>query len=1216
MEDQSSLPNDGPADPNADLDHAISTPSTQLSDTSSRRSAYRSASSAAGPTRPITPDPIDNRLAQATSSINLEPTPVPRGLPSHQGSPMPGSPSDPNRRRGIVFNDSFEDPTEVTDASPQPRQASGSSRPRTRTLDTANLVHSRTAAYPGSDARHRVGSVSSPVSTSHTISDLQRSTVVAATSDSLPSYSSAPAARVVMPDPPGTPANSVRKASKRLLRRQTSRPTSPLPGYDSPSVDSLWIPVAAEDPSNMVTLMKSLCGRMRGQLQYQLQPRAAWESSAARIDEESGYLILDSTATSRQHSPVVELRGCTALLVEEPASGKRCVEITPQSSDESILISPVSPEDLELWHAAVLCWQTIAPSTLKLVNGKPAGAIGPCRPDVKAHCAADDDSKSLNIIKVDKVNLWDKGISESTRAAFRRSSTRDLWSPTASWRTVSCILQDSGEFTLLLENDTVVLSRIDLTQLSRHAIQQLDRTVLNEEFCIAIFPSYTSTASRLSIFRPVYLALDNRIHFEVWFVLLRAFAIPEIYRLNDPGSETEQLLDVPDVEEDCDGEIFRMEKILTVRITEAKIKSKPAGLEHLFPTEKGPRGESLDPLEGNYLAEVILDGEVRARTAPKYGTKNPFWREDCEFVDLAPSCQELSIVLKRVVSNTDPASSRAKTASYPQEFVCGVINIALDKLERGKGHEAWLTVRDDTHQSIGSMLIKVCHEEHIALIAKDYEPLSEILHRFPTGLTTLISASISGQLRNLSDKFLNIFQASGSASEWLMALVEDEIDGIGNQTSMKKYRFSSRLKSNESMESSTDRELLVRDMSKSLAGEANLLFRGNTLLTQSLEFHMRRLGKEYLEEVLRNKVFEINELNPDCEVDPTKIAHTGGDLDQHWTQLIRLTTEMWQIICDSTARIPAELRHILKYIRAVAEDRYGDFLRSATYTAVSGFLFLRFICPAILSPKLFGLLRDHPRPKAQRTLTLIAKVLQKLSNLSTFGKREEYMERMNRFLTTNKTTFRTFIDDVCGIPADRNVKTLPANYSTPLTISSRLSPTAREGFPSLPYLIDHPRSFAGLVKLWTTHRPADFKKNKVDGELLIFDELCMGLQTRVDACLGKISRLRAAEAAAQGSNSQLAETLDQATVVEPISTPWGSRYLPPGPDADPQGGSSGSDGAAEEHARRRSKDTRRGRDGSDGRKSSKHKNGKVGRTLLSGIMKIGGRAESPDARAK
>ena len=48
--------------------------------------------------------------------------------------------------------------------------------------------------------------------------------------------------------------------------------------------------------------------------------------------------------------------------------------------------------------------------------------------------------------------------------------------------------------------------------------------------------------------------------------------------------------------------------------------------------------------------------------------------------------------------------------------------------------------------------------------------------------------------------------------------------------------------------------------------------------------------------------------------------------------------------------------------------------QNVPYLAVSGFLFLRFFVPAVLSPKLFALREEHPDQRTERTLKLLAKV--------------------------------------------------------------------------------------------------------------------------------------------------------------------------------------------------------------------------------------------------
>lgn len=170
---------------------------------------------------------------------------------------------------------------------------------------------------------------------------------------------------------------------------------------------------------------------------------------------------------------------------------------------------------------------------------------------------------------------------------------------------------------------------------------------------------------------------------------------------------------------------------------------------------------------------------------------------------------------------------------------------------------------------------------------------------------------------------------------------------------------------------------------------------------------------------------------------------------------------------------------------------------------------------------------DHPRPRAQRTLTLIAKALQSLANLSTFGGKEPWMEPMNTFLTTRRQEFKDFVDNICAISPDRANSAIPASYATPITILGRLPGTSREGFPSLPYLIDQARECASLVELWLTAR------NEVDHsfpwteELKTFDALCERLRQRKKDCLSQAEQAERPSGTLEPKWEELVEQMER-----------------------------------------------------------------------------------------
>ena len=151
------------------------------------------------------------------------------------------------------------------------------------------------------------------------------------------------------------------------------------------------------------------------------------------------------------------------------------------------------------------------------------------------------------------------------------------------------------------------------------------------------------------------------------------------------------------------------------------------------------------------------------------------------------------------------------------------------------------------------------------------------------------------------------------------------------------------------------------------------------------------------------------------------------------------------------------------------------------------------------------------------------------------------MEPMNTFLTQNRESFKTFIDDICYVPTPLSASTYQGSvgsssyppgvvtaeahlsYTTPKTIMQRLPPTSREGFPSLPYLIDQARAFAELVQLWLEATTAMSRASETtpsaksraeviaaikasEGDLMAFHDICTTLHKRTQECLSRAER--------------------------------------------------------------------------------------------------------------
>ena len=735
------------------------------------------------------------------------------------------------------------------------------------------------------------------------------------------------------------------------------------------------------DSAKILHLMKTTCGRMHGILFFRQLHTNIWASGYCSIQVATGSLVCQSKGETAQTKTLIpDLRGCSVRTHYDSETQSTYLSVQIASTGTGFQLRPSVPETFDSWLAALLCWQPLRPRGIHNKMPKPQPvAITEKRPSAQRRISDLGTQKSKAIIKVGKLLLWDGPLpSGSQTSTYHHASQPKTPADAGSlWRPVSCNLHENGSFKLFSEGDNQPLSSISLSQLARCAVQRLDQSILDMPHCVALYPQYTIHASALRQKRPMILSFENRVAFEAWYVLLRALTVPELYgpEQTRPGS-SRQDQDVKHAKAQEFANMFRIERQLTVKIIEAKF-IRSLGEREVHETAKSRRKSARpqQPLADIY-ADVLCGQDLRARTSIKSSTSSVFWADEFNLLDLPSNLNRVAIVIRAgnpgeqewtmIAHGPYDMSGDAGLLSglggieiSSHDSVIGKVDVQMDELEKEGNIEKWWSILDNNERVAGQLLMRISLQETVVLMSEEYEQLTSLLHNWTNSLTSQVGQALGLELRQLSDVLLDYFQASGRARDWLCALIEEEIDGIYRETPPMRMRFSGRLQSNDSYESAEQRELLVRDLSRSATMEANLLFRGNSLVTKALDTHMRRLGREYLESILGSRLRKICEKDLDCEVDPGKIRSLEH-IERNWSNLMYLTTSIWKAIATSAENCPAELRMVFRHIRSCAEDRYGSFIRTVKYTSVSGFLFLRFFCPAILNPKLFGLLPGKP----------------------------------------------------------------------------------------------------------------------------------------------------------------------------------------------------------------------------------------------------------------
>ncbi|XP_041694878.1 RAS protein activator like-3 isoform X1 [Coregonus clupeaformis] len=352
-----------------------------------------------------------------------------------------------------------------------------------------------------------------------------------------------------------------------------------------------------------------------------------------------------------------------------------------------------------------------------------------------------------------------------------------------------------------------------------------------------------------------------------------------------------------------------------------------------------------------------------------------FWGEFFE-LDNLPSVSQITLHLFRDEEPKKKRHSRDESTLHP----LGSVAISLADIRGRAFQEKWHPIipykassAGGTKEQLGpqaSLRVKARFQNLQVLPIERYKEFAEFVTVDYVAMCRNLQPLLSvREKEELAGALVHVLQSIGKAKEFLIELGNAEVERLGEKEA--------------------------------------LIFRENTLATKAIDEYMKLVGQKYLIDTLGDFITRLYASVESCEVDPRKCP--ASELSNNQRHLRESCEEAVQKITEMHGSFPEELNRIFSSWVTLCKEQgrpeIGQRLISAS-------LFLRFLCPAILSPSLFGLTQPYPEPAILRTLTFTAKVIQNLANFTLFGEKEEYMLFMNDFLQQHWERMRGFLQTV------------------------------------------------------------------------------------------------------------------------------------------------------------------------------------------------------------
>ncbi|KAJ6244164.1 ras gtpase-activating protein [Anaeramoeba flamelloides] len=391
---------------------------------------------------------------------------------------------------------------------------------------------------------------------------------------------------------------------------------------------------------------------------------------------------------------------------------------------------------------------------------------------------------------------------------------------------------------------------------------------------------------------------------------------------------------------------------------------------------RSPRnGKTKDPKISTIFCEMAIE-KNKLETSHKPLT-SPFWNE--EFLFLVTK-KRSTILLK--VFQSSPNNQK-------KQYLLGSLKIRIESLLNEQPIERWFQLNLSSRSKSKSLNTKQQKRRKTEIKLK--------IH-FTFSGKHLIEAEKEVQLRK---QFKRIVQPLCSKSSLILTTYTDVIH-TGDSDKVAQTFVS--VLNNYGVLLDFLKTTIRREVEKTKTSQQ--LFRTDSMITKMMSHLKTNEVMSWVSSTIRKPILTIFKTKTIITLKPDNI--TKEELKNNFKWYKGILQEIFENIFNSVDIVPDLCQKICSYLFSSVKDKFPEH----AYMSVSGFIFLRLICPAITNPSSFIFRTEALSTPILKNLVMVAKIIQTIANYSKVGVKDHALIPFEDWANKKRKQLNEFISKI------------------------------------------------------------------------------------------------------------------------------------------------------------------------------------------------------------